>query len=209
MKTSLFLLRHGATRLNLEVPYRLQGSEHDEPLDAIGQAQAAGARDLLRSVPLAAFYSSPLRRAMQTAQIVAMPHALPVTPLADLREGSVGTWSNRTWDEIKANERKAYDLFVQNPGIHGYAGGENFTQVLERVRPVFHELLRKHEGQAIAVMGHQIVNRVIVADLLGLDLAKARKLKFANAGVSLISIENNQPILVSLNITWPAMVMPS
>ena len=209
MKTSLFLLRHGATRLNLEVPYRLQGSEHDEPLDVIGQAQAVGARDLLRSVPLAAFYSSPLRRAMQTAQIVAMPHALPVTPLADLREGSVGSWSNRIWDEIKANERQAYDMFMQNPAIHGYAGGENFTQVLERVRPVFHELLRKHEGQAIAVMGHQIVNRVIVADLLGLDLAKARKLKFANAGVSLISMENNQPILMSLNIFWPAMVMPS
>jgi len=208
MKTSLFLLRHGATRLNLEVPYRLQGNEQDEPLGAIGQAQSEGARDLLRSVPLTAFYSSPLRRAMQTAQIVAMPHALSVKPIAELREGSVGSWNNRTWDEIKANERQAYDSFMENPGIHGYPGGENFSQVLERVRPVFHELLRQHEGQAIAVMGHQIVNRVIVADLLGLEMAKARRLKFANAGVSLISMENDQPILVSLNISWPAMVIP-
>ena len=133
---------------------------------------------------------------------------LPVIPLTDLREGSVGTWSNRTWEEIKANERQQYDLFMQNPGIHGYAGGENFNQVLERVRPVFHQLLKKHEGQAIAVMGHQIVNRVMTAELLGLDMAHARKLKFANAGVSLISMENNQPILMSLNISWPAMVMP-
>jgi broad specificity phosphatase PhoE len=209
MKTSLFLLRHGATSLNLEIPYRLQGNEHDEPLDAIGQAQAAGARDLLRSVPLSAFYSSPLKRAMQTAEIVAAPHALTVVPIEKLVEGSVGTWSNRTWDEIKVSEPEAYKLFMENPAIHGYAGGENFTQVLERVRPVFYELLRKHEGQAIAVMGHQIVNRVIVTDLLGLELSHARKLKFANAGVSLINIEDNKPHLVSLNISWPAMVMPN
>lgn len=208
MKTHLYLLRHGATKLNLEVPYRLQGNEHDEPINDVGEAQAAGARDLLRSVPLNAFYSSPLQRAMKTAQIIAAPHALDVTPIYELREGSVGSWSNRTWDDIKANERAAFDLFMQNPAQHGYAGGENFTQVLERVRPVFLELLRKHDGQSIAVMGHQIVNRVFVADLLGLDLNKSRKLKFANAGVSLISVENNEPHLVSLNISWPAMVVP-
>lgn len=208
MKTNLFLLRHGATRLNLEVPYRLQGSEHDEPLDAIGQAQSVGARDLLRSIPLTAFYSSPLRRAMQTAEIIASPHALSVVPLVGLQEGSVGTWGNRTWEDIKAKESEAYHRFMQSPAVHGYAGGENFSQVLERVRPVFHELLRKHKGQSIAVMGHQIVNRVMVADLLGLDLNLARKLKFANAGISLISVENNEPHLVSLNISWPAMVLP-
>ena len=92
--------------------------------------------------------------------------------------------------------------------IHVLASGENFKQVLHRVRPVFLEMLQKHAGQAIAVIGHQIVNRVIVADLLGLELAHARKLKFANAGVTLISMENNEPHLVSLNISWPAMVVP-
>jgi probable phosphoglycerate mutase len=142
---------------------------------------------------------------MQTAQIVAGPHGLPVTPMADLREGSVGRWENRTWDDIKASEPREYELFMKHPSEHGYAGGDNFSTVLKRVRPVFHELLHKHQGQSIVVVGHQIVNRVIVCDLLGLHLDHARKLKFTNAGVSLIGLENNTPMLVSLNIAWPAM----
>ena len=101
---------------------------------------------------------------------------------------------------------QAYQQFIDDPGKFGYAGGESFDQVLLRVRPVFHELLQRHQGQSIAVMGHQIVNRVIVADLMGLPMVEARKIKFANAGVSVISVEESKPILMSLNIAWPAML---
>jgi broad specificity phosphatase PhoE len=205
MTTWLYLLRHGATRLNLEKPYRLQGSEVDEPLAPIGFDQAAAARDLLRPVPLRAIYSSPMARAMQTAQVVAEPHALTVMPVAVLREGSVGRWENRTWEEIQVTEPEAYQQFVNDPGKVGYAGGENFEQVLQRVKPVFLELLQKHQGQSIAIVGHQIVNRTIVADLMGLPMKEARRVKFTNGGVTVISVENDQPILLSLNIAWPAL----
>jgi len=209
MNTWLFLLRHGATSLNLEKPYRLQGNERDEPLAPIGIEQARRAADLLSCVPLSAVYSSPLGRAMETARIVAEPHGLPVIAHPDLREGSVGRWGNRTWDEIKATEPVAYQQFMDHPETFGYAGGDNLTQVLERVRPVFYELLRRHEGQAFAVMGHQIVNRVFVAELLSMELRYARKLKFANGGISIIGMEQGQPVLVSLNISWPATVNPA
>lgn len=209
MKTFLFLLRHGATRLNLETPYRLQGSEVDEPLVELGRKQSIGAQQLLQSVPLRAVYSSPMKRAMQTAAIVAQPHALPVIPLADLREGSVGRWENRTWPDIQASEPEAYQQFVSEPEKYGYAGGENFNQVLARVKPVMHQLLKHHAGQSIAVIGHQIVNRVLVADIMGLPMKQARTMKFANAGITLISVENNQPVLISLNVTWPAMLTPA
>jgi broad specificity phosphatase PhoE len=199
-KTLLFLIRHGATRLNLETPYRLQGSEVDEPLAEIGFTQAADARDALRGYPLRAVYCSPMQRAMQTAIVVAEPHALVVKPVAELREGSVGRWENRTWDDIKASEPDAYQHFINDPGTHGYAGGENFTQVLSRVKPVFWQLLQQHAGQCIAVVAHQIVNRVIVADLMGLPFAAARRVKFSNGGVTVISTEQGQPHLVSLNM---------
>lgn len=206
MTTWLFLLRHGATRLNLEVPYRLQGSEVDEPLAEIGFEQSAEARDVLRSYPLRAIYSSPMKRAMQTATVVAEPHALKVEPVADLREGSVGRWENRTWDDIKASEPEAYHNFIHDPGNYGYAGGENFTQVLSRVKPVFLQLIKKHQGEAIVVVAHQIVNRVIVADLMGLPMAPARRIKFANGGITVISTEHDKPILVSLNMTKPHVI---
>src|SRR5689334_15025537 len=108
MGTWMYLLRHGATGLNLERPYRLQGSEVEHPLAAAGVRQAEGARELLRSVPLRAVYSSPLLRAVQTAEVVARPHGLAVVPLEALREGSVGRWENRTWEDIREAEPEAY-----------------------------------------------------------------------------------------------------
>lgn len=203
MKTLLYLLRHGATPLNLEKPYRLQGNEVDTPLAPTGILQARQAADWLRGVPISTVYSSPLLRARQTAEIIATPHALDVISITELREGSVGRWENRTWDEIKANEPEAYQQFMDDPGNIGYAGGESFNQVLKRVRPVFHELLHRHQGESIAVVGHQIVNRVIVADLMGLEMVHARRIKFANAGITMIGVEEDKPILVSLNISRP------
>lgn len=207
MSTWMFLLRHGATGLNLEKPYRLQGAEVDQPLAAVGEGQAAGARDLLRTVPLGAVYSSPLVRAMQTAEIVAGPHGLPVVPVEALREGSVGRWESRTWEDIRATEPEAYQRFIDDPATHGYAGGENFTQVGERVRPAFAELWRRHRGQSFVVVGHQIINRVYLGGLMGLPMKEARRMKFSNGGVSVVTLEDDQPVVVSVNVTWPALVL--
>jgi broad specificity phosphatase PhoE len=201
----MFLLRHGATGLNLEKPYRLQGNEVDHPLAPVGVAQSAAARDLLRTVPLRAIYTSPLQRAVQTAAIVAAPHGLAVVPLEALREGSVGRWENRTWDDIRAAEPEAYERFIADPGTHGYAGGENFTQVGSRVHPAINELLRRHRNECFVVVGHQIINRVFLGGLLGLSMADARRMMFANGGISVVTLEHDQPVVVSVNITWPAL----
>ncbi len=201
MPTRLYLLRHGATRLNLEKPYRLQGSEVDEPLAPEGIAQSQRARDALRVIPLRAIYTSPLKRAAQTAQSIAQPHGLIPHSIHELREGSVGRWENRTWDDIKASEPDAYHRFITDPGQHGYAGGENFNQVAGRITPVFTELLKKHQNQCFAIVGHQIVNRAYLAGLMGLSMAHARQVKFSNGGITLITLENDKPILVSLNVT--------
>jgi broad specificity phosphatase PhoE len=203
MASWMFLLRHGATRLNLEKPYRLQGLHQDTPLAPEGREQVCGGRDWLRGIPLRAVYTSPLLRARETAEIVASPQGLPITVVPLLHEGSVGSWENRTWDEIKASEPEAYARFMSDPATQGYDGGDNFTQVFERVRPVFDELLARHEGEHFAVVGHQITNRVYIADLLGMPLKEARRLKFANGGVSIIKQDRGERTLVSLNIAWP------
>lgn len=77
--------------------------------------------------------------------------------------------------------------------------------MLARVKPVFRNLLKKHQGEAIAVVAHQIVNRVIVADLMGLPMAPARRVKFSNGGITVISTEHDKPILVSLNMAKPSI----
>src|SRR5438552_3915423 len=76
MRTTLYLLRHGATEANLARPARLQGRKHNPPLAPLGERQAALTRDLLAVRPIDFCYCSPLLRAVQTAEIIAAPHGL-------------------------------------------------------------------------------------------------------------------------------------
>src|SRR5438067_4219370 len=97
MKTVLYLLRHGATEANLATPPRLQGRRHNPPLARLGVRQAEATRDFLAIRPIEFCYSSPLRRAEQTAAIVAAPHRLTPTALEALTECEVGQWEGLDW----------------------------------------------------------------------------------------------------------------
>lgn len=198
----LVLVRHGATSANISQPYWLQGKGRDEPLAALGREQAEQVRDLLRRWPVAAVVSSPLRRAVETAEIVAAGHRLPVRVIDRLHEGDVGRWEGRTWEEIRATEPEDYERFVAAPEVHGYPGGENFRQVLDRVWPVLLALFEDYPGQTIVVVGHQITHRAFLGEVLGLSARRARRLKMNNGGVSVVRRDGEQqPFVQTLNYT--------
>lgn len=200
--TRMYVLRHGATLPNLEKPPRLQGRGLDEPLAPLGIAQAERAAAVLAQEPLQAIFSSPLRRARQTAEIIAQRHVVPVQFLEGLQEGDVGRWEGRRWDEIRQNEPEAYRQFMADPATFGYPGGESFADVAHRVVPVFNDILQRHEGASVLVVSHQIVCRVYLAGLLGLTPAQARRVKLENCGISTIQLEEGKPFVWTLNSTW-------
>ena len=96
--TTLLLARHGETDWNREG--RCQGWA-DPPLNEAGREQARRLRDQLRETPFDAVYSSDLRRAHETAEIVAAPHDVPVIADPGLREIDVGSWSGLTHAELE------------------------------------------------------------------------------------------------------------
>src|SRR5262249_38774112 len=149
--TVLYLIRHGATMANLEQPYRLQGRRTDDALSPLGIRQSERTRDYLTGQPPAYYYCSPLRRALQTAQIIAGPGAASVVVLDELTECDVGRWEGLSWDAIREQDTVACEQFLADPGVNGYPGGENYTQVADRVTPVVDLLLRKHIGETVLV----------------------------------------------------------
>ncbi|MCX7667132.1 MAG: histidine phosphatase family protein, partial [Gemmataceae bacterium] len=149
MTTTLYLIRHAATLANLRKPALLQGRRSDPPLAPIGVRQAELTRDFLAIRPLEAIYSSPLQRAKQTAEIIAQPHQLAVHAVADLTECDVGRWEGRSWEDIKATEPELYHAYHENPAETGYAGGENFQHVHERVSRAIREIVRKQALEAL------------------------------------------------------------
>jgi broad specificity phosphatase PhoE len=196
MKTTLYLLRHGATEANLARPARLQGRRHNTSLARLGVRQAEATRDFLAIRPIDHCYCSPLLRAVQTAAIVGAPHGLAPQPLEALAECDVGRWEGLDWQAIRSQDAEAYQRFMENPAQHGYPGGESFEQVHQRVSLALEELFCAHEGQAILVVGHHVVNRAYLAGLLGLALAQARQVTLDNCGISVV-VRNGEETLVS------------
>ena len=143
-----FLVRHGATPNNEANPPLLQGCGADPGLSPTGEDQAESASRLLANVSLAAIYSSPLLRALQTAERIARPHGLVVKQIEALHEADVGRWESRSWLEIEQTEPEAHRQFMADGATFGYPGGENMVQLLDRIGGVMEQLMRAHLGPA-------------------------------------------------------------
>jgi len=200
--TDLFLIRHGATEANLRRPYVLQGRGIDFPLCEIGRRQAEGVADFLASFQISRVYSSPLKRAAETARAIAGRHGLDVEVHSDLIECHVGRWEGLDWETIRREFPDSFREFDEDPARVPYLEGESYGDVLRRARPALDTLLERHKGETLVVVAHNVVNRVCAADLLGLDLNKARHLHQSNGGVNLIRSSGGQTRLVTLNAVF-------
>lgn len=199
MRTRIYLLRHGATELNRLVPYRLQGRRSDPGLDDVGQEQARRAAGALARAEIAAVYASPLRRAMETAGIVGAPHALEPEGVAGLMEAEIGRWEGMTWDEARAADPEWYETFHHDPGRTPYPGGESFADVAVRGTAALLELAGRHGGAEIVVVGHNVLNRAVLAGPLGVPIEKARGLRQANGGINVLDVEGGKITVEACN----------
>lgn len=195
----LFLVRHGATDNNLANPPRLQGCGSDLGLSAHGRAQAEDAGRCLAVQPLKAVYCSPLRRACETAEWIARPHGLTVESVPNLKECDVGTWEGRSWVDIEREEPEAYQQFMMQPELYGYAGGENMTQLLERTAPALEGLMARHVGEAIAAVAHNVVNRAYLASKMGLSMAAGRGVPQHNCGINVVRYRRGDVKVLTVN----------
>jgi broad specificity phosphatase PhoE len=138
--TTILLARHGETDWNREG--RFQGWS-DPPLNDLGREQARVLAGQLADDPFDAVYSSDLRRAYETALIVAEPHGVPVVADQGLREIDVGSWSGLTRDEIEA----------RFPGADHH-DGESRAEHLARVLATVERIACSHPGERILIVSH-------------------------------------------------------
>ena len=194
----LLLIRHGQSRWNVEG--RIQG-QLDVPLSALGERQAAALAGRLRAMPLAAVYASPLQRAAATAEAIAAPHELPVRILPDLTEIDHGDWQGHTELEIAAADRERHALWTRLPGRVRMPNGERLFDVRRRSLAAVAALAAQHAGQTVAVVSHEVVIKVVVAEALGLDYDHLSRLLIDNTSLNVIDYAGEQPRLVTLNDT--------
>jgi len=166
MTTRLFLVRHGATVLSAED--RFAGSS-DVELSDEGRRQAASLAERLASEPLAAVYTSPMARTVETAAIASAPHRLAVTTSAGLEEIDHGRWEGLTRPEVEARFPDEYADWEADPFTFAPEGGEAGIHVLARALPVIRDIVARHEDATVLVVSHKATIRLVISSLLGFD----------------------------------------
>jgi probable phosphoglycerate mutase len=168
--TRILLIRHGQTAWNEGAGEERFRGRTDLPLDASGRAQARALAGKLKSEPIAALYVSPLLRARQTIEPLAAELGLPIRSHEGLLDINYGDFQGRTHREAAAAYPDLYALWRSAPSGVTFPGGEGLAAVRGRLLALLGELVAAHPGQTVALVGHQVVNKVAVCTLLELGL---------------------------------------
>jgi broad specificity phosphatase PhoE len=164
--TRLFLVRHGATQLTAED--RFSGSVGVDLSDE-GRRQAGFLADRLAHEKVAAVYSSPLARTLETAGIIARPHHMTPVERDGLREISHGRWEGLTRHEVEDRFPGEYTAWEADPFTFAPEDGESGVAVLARSLPVLREIVVRHAGENVVVVSHKATLRLLLSSLLGFD----------------------------------------
>lgn len=181
----IVLVRHGATDWNLQG--RCQGAT-DRDLSEVGLRQAAHTAALLTGEAIHAIYSSNLRRARQTAEVISQPHNLPVMIEEGVRELDHGELEGLTFNEIKENYSEFLIRWRSEPADIRVPGGERLADVAERAWNGLNEIVRRHrEAPGILVVSHNFPILGIVCRITGTPLNEYRAFHLEPGSVTRLS----------------------
>jgi broad specificity phosphatase PhoE len=195
--TEIILVRHGETEWNVQQVFR---GRIDIELNETGLRQVELLAEYLSGVKIDAVYSSPLRRALKTAEMIASPHKLEVKIAPGLIDCDFGKWQGLPQQEVKDRYKELYAEWVKNPHLIRMPEGESLSDVRERALTVVDEVVAKYEG-TVALVSHRVVNKVLICALLGLDNSHFWNIRQDTGAITIFAYENNRFILLGHNLT--------
>ena len=196
--TQAILIRHGQTAWNEGKGERFRGRAEID-LDEVGIKQAEATAERLTPWKVEAIYSSPLIRAMKTAQILARKFNLQPQIADGLIDIDYGEWQGLSLEEAK--DSQLYSLWLHSPHLATFPRGENLEQVQKRAVTQLNSLLRKHPEQTILLVSHKVVCKVLVLSLLGLNLSHFWRVEQDTCAINLIEKRGNNIVVKLLNDT--------
>jgi phosphoserine phosphatase len=164
--TRIYLVRHGTTEWNREEIFR---GRVDCKLNETGLAEARALEGYFRDVVIDSIYSSPLSRAMETAQTVALPKGLRVIPDPAFIDLDYGEWQGLPLKDVQEKYPDLYRFWLERPQEVTFPGGENLSRVRARAWEGFERVAQGNPGKTILVVSHRVVTKVLICAALGLD----------------------------------------
>lgn len=192
----LLLIRHAVTDA---VGQRLSGRKSGVHLNEQGRAQAADIARRLAHLPIARVYSSPLERAVETAQALAQRLNQEVVIDEGLVELHCGEWTDCTFDTLR--ERPEFQRFNAFRSMSRIPGGESMLEAQGRMIRLMEHLYQRHAHETVAVVGHSDLIKATLAYFAGMPLDMMQRLEISPASVSMLDVYTETACIRLMNDT--------
>ena len=196
--TRLVVVRHGRTEWNRVERFR---GRADIELDEVGMKQAEATAGRIAEWQVSAIYSSPLRRALATAEVLARRFDLEVKLLPGIIDIDYGEWQGLSPDEAAAKDGALYSRWLKSPHKAKFPGGESLAEVRERAASAVDTLITRHPRETIALVSHKVVCQILILSLLGVDNSHFWQIAQDVCAVNLFEVRGGVPSALLLNDT--------
>jgi probable phosphoglycerate mutase len=193
----LLLIRHGEN--DFVKTGKLPGHIPGVHLNERGHKQAQALGEALQNVPLKAIYSSPLERAMETAEPIAASHNLQIIQEPTLVDANVGRWQGKSLKSLRLTN--AWKVVQHSPSRFQFPEGESFIDLQTRIVKSLEGIVRKYNKpkDIIAVVFHADPIKLAVAYFLGLPLDHFQRLSCDTGSVTAMYVGEMGANLIKLN----------
>lgn len=190
----LILVRHGETLWNKEG--RVQGSS-DIPLSVVGFDQAQKLALSIQDINIKAIYSSPIKRAYQTAQMIHEIHNVPIYLEPGLMEMDQGDFEGLTFQELKRSGKDFLERWMEDPAAVTMPNGESLAGLQKRAWPVVENIIDRNENALI--VSHNFTIAVLLCRIQNIGLSQFRKVCVGTASKTFVSFQNGAASIDLLN----------
>ncbi|MBN2072839.1 MAG: alpha-ribazole phosphatase [Actinobacteria bacterium] len=201
MGVKLFLIRHGQTEWNKEGRY--QGGM-DTELTGTGIEQAKLAAEYLSQVDFSNIYSSPLKRAVDTAEIISRGESHRIIVRDDLREMNFGRWEGLKFSEINNQYNEDYQNWLRDPYNNRPAGGESFEELSIRALREADNIVAENENKiesSVAVITHGGVILALLVCWLQIPVSRWKSIIQRQGAINVVVIDRGFPYISAVNFT--------
>ncbi len=196
MSLHLYFLRHG------ETIYSQTGSycgELDPDLTPEGLQMAEAFADAYRSLAWTAVYVSPMKRTIATAKPLCEATGIEMQLRDGLKEIRYGQWEGKTQEEVKEHYLEDYIHWMTEPAWNAPTGGETAIEIASRASLVIAEIENRYTNGNVLVVSHKATIRIILCNLLGIDLGRYRdRIDCPAASLSVVKFDVHGPLLQRL-----------
>lgn len=201
MMGTIYLIRHGRTEWNEKEVFR---GQFDIPLDDFGRRQARALAETLqkRNLKDPLFFSSPLKRALETGQIASSflgKNSVQIEKgFTDL---NFGIWQGMTKTQVEKEYPELYKIWLVDPARAAFPGGESLKEVAKRAKQALVSIARKYKERDVLIITHRVVNKVLLCSILEAGLNSFWKIRQDTACLNILAWEKDSFSVVLMNDT--------